>query len=62
METNNMNPNQTALKSSLIRVHIMCNIGYQSTLAAEKCPELQGKVKHIFKQILVVWINQIMMW
>ena len=30
MEANSMNPDQTASKSSLIRVHIVCNISYQS--------------------------------
>ena len=33
MEANTMNPDQTAPKSSLIWVHIVCNIGFQSVLA-----------------------------
>ena len=30
MEVNTINPDKTAPWSSLIRVHIFCNIGYQS--------------------------------
>ena len=33
MEANSMNPDQTALlRSSLIWIHIVCNIGYLSTV------------------------------
>ena len=36
MDANTMNPDQTAPWSSLIWVHIVCNIGYQSTYADER--------------------------
>ena len=37
MEVNNMNPEETAPKgSSLLRVHSVCNVGYQTTSSDEK--------------------------
>ena len=37
MEANNMNPDQTApFLSSLIWVHVVCNLGYQRTQADER--------------------------
>ena len=38
MEVNNMNPDQTALGSSLIWVHIACNIGYLTHLSGMELP------------------------
>ena len=39
MDANTMNPDQTAQGSSLILVHIVCNIGYGSTLAGERADD-----------------------
>ena len=39
MDANTMNPDQTAQGSSLILIHIVCNIGYRSTLADERADD-----------------------
>ena len=39
IDANTMNPDQTARGSSLILIHIVCNIGYSSTLADERADD-----------------------
>ena len=40
MEANTVNPGHTAPESSLIQVHIVCNICFQRTQAEEKMEEI----------------------
>ena len=45
IEANTMNPDQTApLGSSLIWVHSVCNVGYESTQTDERSRERSGLV------------------
>ena len=43
LEANSMNPDQTSPREQSDLVHIVCNIGLQSTSADNICHELQEK-------------------
>ena len=49
-----MNPDQTALWSSLICVHIVCNIGYQSITAGNRADKVVTVGKMVKKKILIL--------